>query len=120
MDGDLASDVSVQTTLNDHVNGNLGRSAVVVPSYSVTLRPGWWTPGNPNTGQSGIAMGDVVPLIIQEGRLNVNTTVRVLGIDYVIGDDGQEDVTLTLGRPDVTIADLFDTANADVNELARR
>ena len=26
MDGDLASDVSVQTTLNDHVNGNLGRA----------------------------------------------------------------------------------------------
>ena len=44
-------------------------------------------------------MGDVVPLIVQSGRLNVNTNVRVVGITYAIGDDGQEDVTLTVGRP---------------------
>ena len=39
-------------------------------------------------------MGDIVPLVIQTGRLNVNTTIRVLGIAYDIGDDGQEDVDL--------------------------
>jgi hypothetical protein len=118
MTGDLAADVSVQSTLNDHANGNLARSGVVVPSYTVTLRPGWFVPGPFNT--STVNMGEVVPLVINEGRLHVNTTVRILGIDYVIGDDGQEDVVLTLGRPDVTIQDLFNTANADVDALARR
>jgi hypothetical protein len=119
MAGDNASDVSVQSTLNDHAAGQLARSGLVVPSYSVTLRPGWFVTnsfGNPQA----VNMGDVVPLIIQEGRLNVNTTVRVLGIDFAIGDDGQEDVTLTLGRPDVTITDIL-TANAhDIDALARR
>ena len=56
-------------------------------------------------------MGDVVPLIIQSGRLNVNTTIRVVGITYDIGDDGQEDVTLTLGRPDTTLFDIFTAAD---------
>jgi hypothetical protein len=118
MTGDLGADESVQTTLNDHANGNLSRSGVVVPGYTVTLRPGWFVPGP--FGTSTVNMGEVVPLVVQEGRLHVNTTVRILGIDYVIGDDGQEDVVLTLGRPDVTITDLFTTANADVNALARR
>jgi hypothetical protein len=65
-------------------------------------------------------MGDVVPLIVYSGRLHVDTMIRVLGIDYTVGDDGQEDVTLTVGRPDVTLTNLFTRANADVNALARR
>jgi hypothetical protein len=115
MDGDNVSDVSVAQTLNDHANGNLNRSAVIVPSYSVQLRPGWYDP------MVGPNMGDVVPLIVNEGRLALNTTVRVLGIDYAVSDDVLgEDVTLTLGRPDVTIADIFSASAADVDALARR
>lgn len=113
MAGDNASDVSVQQTLVDRVNGALGRSGVVVPSYTIVLRPGVYSYGNPN-------MGDVVPLVVQSGRLHVDTMIRVLGIDYVVGDDGQEDVALTVGRPDVTLANLFTRTNADVNALARR
>lgn len=113
MNGDNASDVSVQQTLNERVLGSLGRSGVVVPSYSITLRPGAYSYGNPN-------MGDTVPLIVQSGRLKVDTMIRVLGIDYAVGDDGQEDVALTVGRPDVTLANLFTRTNADVDALARR
>jgi hypothetical protein len=108
-----ASDISVQATLDDRVQGNLTRSQVVVPTYTLTLRPGVYRYGWPN-------MGDTVPLVVQSGRLNVDTTIRVLGFDYAIGDDGQEDVQLTVGRPDVTLTNLFTRTNADVNALARR
>jgi hypothetical protein len=113
MNGANDSDVSVQRTLDEHAAAYLNRSQVVVPSYTVTLRPGWYSYGNPS-------MGDVVPLVIQEGRLNVSMSVRVLGIEYEITDDNAENVSLTLGRPDLTLGDLFTLANADVNALARR
>jgi predicted fused transcriptional regulator/phosphomethylpyrimidine kinase len=113
MNGENASDVTIKQTLTDKANGDLSRDGVLVPSYAVGLRPGAYSWGNPN-------MGDVIPLIIQSGRLNVNTTIRVMGVTYDIGDDGQEDVALTLGRPDTTFADIFTAADRDVNALARR
>jgi hypothetical protein len=108
-----APDVSVQATLDQKAAGDLAANGLVVPSYTLGLRPGAYTYGRPN-------MGDVVALIIQKGRLNVNTSVRVVGIDYDIGDDGQEDVKLTVGRPDTTFSDIFSAADRDVNALARR
>jgi hypothetical protein len=112
MGADNASDVTIAQTLVDKANGDLARS-ILVPSYAATLRPDAYSWGNPN-------MGDVIPLIIQSGRLNVSTTVRVVGFTYDIGDDGQEDVTLTLGRPDTTLLDIFTSNAQDVNALARR
>jgi hypothetical protein len=113
MTGTNAADVTIQQTLTDKANGDLGRSGLLQPHYAVGLRPGAYSWGNPN-------MGDVVPLIIQSGRLNVNTTIRVVGITYDIGDDGAEDVQLVLGRPDTTIADIFGSTDRDVDALARR
>jgi hypothetical protein len=89
-----------------------------VPSYTVGLRPGAYRYGYPN-------MGDNCPLYVQAGRLNVASVppaggVRVLGIDYTVGDDGQEDVTLTLGRPTAELADMFTAADRDVDALTRR
>jgi hypothetical protein len=108
-----ASDVSVQTTLDEKANGDLAIQAVLSPSYTVKLRAGAYTYGMVN-------MGDVVPLVIQEGRLNVNTSVRVVGISYDIGDDGQEDVELTVGRPPATLAKLLTGAARNIDQLARR
>ena len=113
MNGSNASDVTIKQTLVDKANGDLSRSGLLQPSYAVGLRPGAYSWGNPN-------MGDVVPLVIQSGRLNVNTNIRVVGLTYDIGDDGQEDVSLTLGRPDTTIYDIFTATDTDVNALARR
>lgn len=110
---DNASDVSVQATLNDQAAGNLALSGILVPSYTLTMRPGAYTHGNPN-------MGDTVPLVVQSGRLNVSTTIRVLGINYSIGDDGDEDVELTVGRPAVTLAHMLTATGRDVDALARR
>jgi hypothetical protein len=113
MSGANESDVSIQTTLQEKADGELARSGVLVPSYALGIRPGWWRPGAP-------AMGDTVPLVIRKGRLDVSATVRVLGINYAIGDDGTEDVEVTVGRPALTLTALFTDVARDVNALARR
>lgn len=113
MSGDNAADVSIQSTLDQQAQGNLALSGQIVPSYSLTLRPGVYSWGNPN-------MGDVVPLVVQSGRLGVNTNLRVLGITYNIGDDGQEDVSLTVGRPLRTLTQLINRPVQDVDALVRR
>ena len=110
---DNAADVSIQSTLDQQAQGNLALSAVVTPSYALTLRADAYSWGNPN-------MGDVVPLVVRSGRLNVATTIRVLGIAYAIGDDGAEDVELTVGRPAVTLPQLLSQPLKDTAALTRR
>ena len=111
--GENASDVSVKSTLQQKADGDLAVSGVLVPSYTLGLRPGWYRPGYP-------AMGDTVPLLIRSGRLDVSATVRVLGIAYAIGDEEQEDVELTVGRPALTLTALFVKARREHYALARR
>ena len=113
MTADAAADVVIQSTLNEQAAGDLNLDGLLVPSYTLGLTPGTYRPGFPN-------MGDTVPLIIKAGRLNVNTTIRVLGIAYAIGDDGDEDVQLTVGRSPTTLASLFTQADRDVDALTRR
>jgi hypothetical protein len=111
--GDNQSDVTLTPTLVQAAQGNLNRHGVLIPVYTLTLRPNFYYAGLFN-------LGDTLPLIIMSGRLKVNTTVRVLGITYSVGDDGQEDVELVVGRPDTTLADILGATAADVDALARR
>jgi hypothetical protein len=110
---DDATDVTVQSTLDEKAAGDLTLDEVLVPHYTLGLRPGAYEWGQPN-------MGDVVPLIVQTGRLDVNTSVRVLGITYDIGDDGQEDVALVVSRPPPSFKKLFTKSDSDIRALARR
>ena len=110
MDDSNASDVSQITTLSEQAHGDLERSSILVPSYSLTLTPGAPVPD----------MGDTVPLVIKTGRLDVSTTVDVVGITYDITDDDTEDVTLTVGRPALELTALFTETASDVDALARR
>jgi hypothetical protein len=107
------SDVSVAATLQEKTDGDLSDSGILVPSYSLTLRPGWYRPGHP-------AMGDTLGLIVRSGRLDVSSTVRVQALRFVIGDDGQEDVEIDVGRPRITLSALFRETKRDVDALARR
>jgi hypothetical protein len=113
MNTDNAADVNIQQTLTDQASGDLALSGALVPSYALGLRPNFYSYGNPN-------MGDVVTLIVGSGRLAVNASIRVLGISYDIGDDGQEDVTLTVGRPTRNLSDLFRSTHWDIASLNRR
>jgi hypothetical protein len=108
-----ASDVSQQPTLDQKAAGDLASSGALVPAYTLGITPDWWTPGAP-------AMGDTVPLVIRKGRLDVSTTVRILGVNYAIGDDGQEDIEVTVGRPAVDLTAMFREVRRDVDALARR
>ena len=111
--GENASDVSIQSTLDDKAHGDLARSSVLTPSYTVTMRPGAYSWGSPN-------MGDVVPLVVRSGRIDVATDVRVVGLAWSVGDSGEEAVEVTVGRPTRTLTDLITAPVADVNALARR
>jgi hypothetical protein len=104
------SDVKVAATLKEKADGDLERSGALVPAYTLTLRPGWPAPN----------LGDTVPLEIRSGRLDVSATVRVMGLNYVIGDDGQEDLELEVGRPALTLSALFRQQKRDIDALARR
>jgi hypothetical protein len=110
---DNAADVTLIPTLVQRAGGNLNRFGVLIPVYTLALRPDFYYAGAFN-------MGDTLPLVIMHGRLAVNTTVRVLGITYNIGDDGQEDIVLTVGRPDTTLVDVLGGVAADVDALGRR
>jgi hypothetical protein len=105
--------VVLQNTLNEQAGGDLAINGVLVPTYQLGLTPGFYTLG-------AINMGDTVPLVIQSGRLNVSTTVRVVGITYNVGDDFQEDVVLTVGRPLQTLTAMLTASDETINALARR
>jgi hypothetical protein len=108
-----ASDVKDPATLAQQAGGDLAAAGELVPSYSLTLRPGWYSPGNP-------AIGDTVGLMVQSGRLDVSTTVRVLGITYAVGDDGDENLELAVGRPAASLSALFRKTRRDIDALGRR
>jgi hypothetical protein len=113
MDPENASDVVDQSTLDQRAQGYLNRNGVLLPVYSATLTPNAYYSGFVN-------MGDTVPLIVQSGRLSVNTALRVMGIEYDISDDGTEDIVLTIGAPAQTLIDMLDATSIDVEALARR
>jgi hypothetical protein len=113
MNAENAADVSVGTTLDEQAMGTLNDLGVLMPSYTMTLTPDVYFEGI-------FGMGDNVPVIIQSGRLNVNEPLRIVGFEFDIGDDGQEDVSITVSRPLVTLLGLVSGGWKDVNALARR
>jgi IPT/TIG domain len=113
MTGDNASDVTLIATLRQRAAGELGTASLFLPAYSLTLTPGVYSMGNPH-------IGDVVRLIVRAGRLNVDTEIRVVGLTFEMGDSGQEDVTMQVGRADVSFGDLFTTTARQIDALARR
>ena len=106
-------DVNQQATLDEEAAGALATMGVLMPSYTLTLRRGFYSEGL-------FQMGDTLPLIVQSGRLNVNTAVRVVGLSFIMGDDGTEDVEVVVGRPVGKLTDNWTTVQRDVGALGRR
>jgi len=125
MNADNASSINVPGALQDQANADLKGSTPLLPAYVLTLTPGWYT-GTPNVinggGGSGVInMGDTVPLVINRGRLSVNTTVRVLGLTFAIGEDDQEDISLTVSNlPAPGIGQLIRTNASGIAALSLR
>jgi hypothetical protein len=113
MSGDQAASTTDNPWLGAVAAGKIGLYGTLVPTYVVTLTPGWYSWGL-------FYMGDTVPLIINSGRLGVMNTQRVLGITYNIGDDGAEDVDVVLGRATTTLGGMMRAQDHNINALARR
>lgn len=112
--GNNAADVSVAATLGQQAAGDLAYYGTLMPSYTLGLTPGWY--------QNGLfSMGDVVNLVVMSGRLKVTAAPsRIVGISFALGDDGDENVALTVGRPTQSLADLIKATDKDVDALVRR
>lgn len=107
------ADVILKPTLEEAADGGIAAYSVLVPSYTLSLTPEVYEWGL-------FGLGDALPLVIMSGRLQVDTSVRVMGITFHIGDDGQEDIELVVGRPLTSLASLMTAWERDVNALTRR
>lgn len=86
-----------QSEVEARADAELARLAMVQPAYTVTLRGGAWD------GPEHIWLGDTVQLLVRSGRLQVDAQLRVLELKLDLGDSGQEQVELTVGRPVPTL-----------------
>lgn len=105
-------DITTQAALNATATTNLSRLAALAPAWTVTVAPGAWTPDD-------LWVGDLAPLTIRSGRLDVDTVERVLEIHLTDGDVAQVEIVLsnTL-RSD--LAALQRTVPAQLAQLSRR
>lgn len=106
------SDVTIQSTLNAHTDGELALDDWF-PSWSVTVDPGRWSP-------SDAWLGDTIGLHVHDGRLDVSTTGRIVAISFDIGDQDAETVTFTLDRVVPNLSDKLGTLGGRVGNLERR
>jgi hypothetical protein len=113
-DGVSNADVNVQATLQQQADGYLAFHSQLVPSYTLTLVPGAWANVN------DCWLGDTIAVRVRSGRLQVNTTVRVVGVDFDVDDAGVDRVSLTVARPPPTLAGIVANQNARLDALSRR
>lgn len=113
-DQQSAADVSVDTTLQQQADGYLAYHSRLVPSYTIKLIPGAWV------SKADCWLGDTIELRIKSGRLNVDTAIRILGVDVDINDNGQETISLIVGRSDVTFGDVIADQQHRLDALSRR
>jgi hypothetical protein len=64
----------------------------VVPSYTLTMRRGWWQ------GPDHVWLGDTVQVRVNDGCLFEDAPYRVTEIPITPLPDGGEDVQLVVGR----------------------
>lgn len=111
------ADVTIQQTLADRVAANLADTGVWIPAYTLTMRPGAY-----EIGPAGdFALGDLVALHVDSGRIHVEGEwVRVLAVTFDIGDDGQEDIEVTVGRLPASLLVLLRDHAGRLAALERR
>ena len=80
-----------QSELQARATARLQELELLTPTYTVDLVRGFWQ------GPDHIWLGDTVRLILRSGRVQEDVSLRVTGVDVTVGDDGSEDVSLTVG-----------------------
>lgn len=86
------TDVTEPATLAAKANYHSVEGSARRASYAVTFQAGGWG------GPEELWVGDTVQLVVKSGRLRSSIVQRVVQIDIDAGDDGPENVTVTLGR----------------------
>lgn len=90
----VGTSITTQDALDDRADWLLDQAQIIRPSYTVRLRAGGWR------GPDHIWLGDTCRLVVMSRpRLQVDALLRVQTVDIDIGDDGQEDIVLTLAWP---------------------
>ena len=112
--GQSAADVSLGQTLQQQSDGQLALLSLLEPSYTVNLIPGTWH------HKGDCWLGDSIELRIKSGRLDVDTSVRILEVDFTVDDNGTETIALTVGRSDVTFSDIMAEQRSRLDALSRR
>lgn len=85
--------LTTQAMLEARADWQIAQSQVVQPTYTLTLKRGAWR------GPGHIWLGDTVRTVVISGRLHVDTDLRVYELGIALGDDGGEDVQVTVGGP---------------------
>lgn len=106
-------DVSQMQTLQDDADGFVATYGDLEPAYTLELAPGRWSPDD-------AWLGDTVRLIVDSGRLAVDTAVRITAIDVTVDDLGRETVTLTAGLPPSSASQLLRAIDRRLDKLEAR
>jgi len=110
-----ATDVTVQAQLNALADQALTDHQVILPTYSLTLRPGVWQ------GPDQVWLGDTVRTRLSSGRLQVDFMYRVQQIEVALSDEGDErDVVITVGGAANDLLRRIRHMAAQLRELERR
>lgn len=107
-------DSTTAAGLAERADWRVADASLIRPSYTVELKPGVWR------GPDHFWLGDTVKLVVQSGRLNVQTDVRVQTIDIAIDDNGDEQVSVTLGYPKKDFRSKMSEIDRRLARLERR
>lgn len=107
-------DSTTAAGLAERADWRVADASLIRPSYTVELKPGVWR------GPDHFWLGDTVKLVVQSGRLNVQTDVRVQTIDIAIDDNGDEQVSVTLGYPKKDFKSKLSDIDRRLARLERR
>jgi len=81
--------ISQQTTLNQKADEYIRVHKTEQPIYDITLN-------NAYNDFGKYDVGDIVPIRIKYGYVDINTTMRIYGIDVRVSDAGEESIKLTI------------------------
>lgn len=107
------SNVTTLSTLQENAAGEFLYRNQVVPVYTLKFVAGAYN-------LTDFWLGDSIRIRIQSGRLNVDTVLRVLTIEFAIDDNGIETVTVTVGRQVFSVTDAMRKTERRVQRLENR
>jgi microcystin-dependent protein len=102
----------LQQTVTDRAAYELALASDITAAFTITMADGGWDP-------AALWVGDQARIIADTGRINVDTTRRILQIDCTLTDDGGESVALTLGDSTSTLSGRLQSYQSRIAALER-